>query len=87
MQGKLEDAFKSIEDAVRIDPGLSINYVVLVLLYTETGQLKKAKECVEQVYLADPDFSTKIFIESLPYGDPVVEKRRADLLKKACMLD
>jgi TolB-like protein len=87
MQGKLDDAFNSIEDAIRIDPGLSLNYFVLVLLYTETGQLQKAKECIEQVYLADPGFSTRVLIESLPYGDPAIEKRRADLLRKAGMLD
>ena len=83
----MDEAFKSIEEAIRIDPGLSINYLVLVLLYTETAQPQKAKECIEKVYQADPGFSASAFIESLPFGDPKVEKRRADLLLKAGMLD
>ena len=87
MLGKMDEAFKSIEEAIRIDPGLSINYLVLVLLYTETAQPQKAKECIEKVYQADPGFSASAFIESLPFGDPKVEKRRADLLLKAGMLD
>lgn len=87
MLGKLDDAFTSIEEAVRIDPGLSLNYFVLVLLYTETEQPQKAKECIEKIYRADPNFSASAFIESLPFGDPKVEKRRADLLRKAGMLD
>ena len=86
MLGQLDDAFKSIEEAIRIDPGLSLNYFVLVLLYTESGQPKKAKECVEKIYQADPGFSASVFIESLPYGDPVIEKRRTDLLRKAGLL-
>ena len=87
MQGKLDDAFTSIEEAIRIDPGLSLNYLVLVLLYTETEQLQKAKECVDKLYRADPGFSASAVIESMPFGDPVIEKRRADLLRKAGLLE
>ena len=86
MLGNLDQAFKSIEDATRIDPGLSINYFVLVMLYTETDQADKAKECVEKLYQADPGFSTAAFIDSVPFGDPVIEKRRADLLRQAGLL-
>ncbi len=86
MLGEMDEAFTNIEEAIRIDPGLSINYLVLVLLYTETAQLQKAKECIEKVYQADPGFSAAALIESLPFGDPKIEKRRADLLRKAGML-
>jgi len=87
MLGKLDDAFTSIEEAIRIDPGLSLNYFVLVLLYTETEQQQKAMDCVEKIYRIDPNFSASVFIESLPFGDPKIENRRADLLRKAGMLD
>ena len=86
MLGNHEEAFKSIEEAIRIDPGLSLNYFVLVLLYTETNQPHKAKECVEKLYQADPGFSTTAFIDGMPFGDPVIEKRRADLLRRAGLL-
>ena len=86
MLGNHEQAFKSIEEATYIDPELSLNYFVLILLYTETEQLDKAKECVEKLYLADPSFSASAFIDGVPFGDPVIEKRRADLLRRAGLL-
>ncbi len=86
MLGNIEEAFKSIEEATRIDPGLSINYLVLVMLYTESNQPDKAKQCVEKLYRADPGFSTAAFIDGVPFGDPVIEKRRADLLRRAGLL-
>lgn len=87
MLGQFDEAFENIQEAVRIDPGLSLNYFVLVLLYMETGQLLKAKECVEKIYQADPGFSASVFIRGLPFGDPAIEKRRSDLLKQAGLLD
>jgi TolB-like protein len=87
MLGQLDEAFKSIEEAIRIDPGLSLNYLILVMLYTETEQSDKAKECIEKLFQADPGFSTSALIESMPFGDPKIEKRRLDLLRKAGLLD
>ena len=87
MLGSLDDAFEHIEEAVRIDPGLSLNHLVLVLLYTETGQMEKAKESAAALFRADPGFLASVFIESMPFGDPVIEERRADLLRRAGLLD
>lgn len=87
MLGKMDNAFKSIEEAIHIDPGLSLNYLALVLLYTETEQPQKAKECVDKLFQADPSFSAATFIENMPLADPIIEKRRVKLLRKVGMLD
>ena len=87
MLGKLDEAFESIEEAVSIDPGLSLNYMVMAMLYTETDQEQKAQESVEKIFLSDPGFSATTFIDSVPFGDPEVEKRRIELFRKAGLLD
>ena len=87
MLGNFTEAFKNIEEAIGIDPGLSLNYIVLAMLYMETDQTQKAVECVERVYQADPSFSATTFIDSVPFGDPEVEKRRSELFRKVGLLD
>ncbi|MFT5113778.1 MAG: TolB-like protein [Parasphingorhabdus sp.] len=87
MLGNFDDAFKNIEEAIGIDPGLSLNYIVLAMLYTETDQPQKAMECVERIYQADPSFSATTFIDSVPFSNPEVEKRRTGLFRKVGLLD
>ena len=86
MLNNIDEAFKSIEEAIAIDPGLSLNFLILGMLYAETNQLQKAVECVEKVYQADPSFSATTFIDTVPFGDPIIEKRRILLFQKIGLL-
>ena len=87
MQQNFDEAFTYIEEAIRIDPGLSLNYLVLIMLYQETDQPLKVKECVDQLFKADPGFSASTFIEAIPFGDPVIAERRRGLLMKAGLIE
>ena len=87
MLGNLDDAFESIEEAIKIDPELSLNYLVLTMLYAETGQTELAADSVDKIFRADPSFSVTTFIDTIPLGDPAVEKRRIDLFRQSGLLD
>lgn len=76
-------AIQYLEEALEIDPGLSLNYLVLAMLHAETGQQNKARDAVESILRIDPNFSGKTFTESLPFSDPLIQARRDAALKKA----
>ena len=82
---ELERALEYLEEALEIDPGLSLNHFVLAMIHAEMGQDQKARDAVEEVFRIDPKFSSQVFTQSLPFSDPEIQARRDRAIKKAGM--
>jgi tetratricopeptide (TPR) repeat protein len=85
MLGELELAIEFLEEALEIDPGLSVIYFVLAMVHAELGQDHKARDAVEAILKIDPKFSSQAFTQGLPFSDPAMHARRESALKKAGM--
>ena len=83
MTGQYELATKFIEEAIAIDSGLSLNYLVLIMIYSETGQGEKSGDAVQSIIRIDPKFSSRAFTQGMPFSDPVIQQRRDMAFKKA----
>lgn len=71
-----EPALACIEEAIRIDPELSLNFLVLAMIRAETDQLALAKDAVKRLLEIDPDFRLDVFSDGSPFRDAAVEARR-----------
>ena len=85
MMNDLEAAAEYLEEALEIDPKMSLSYVVQVMIHAETGDLQKARAAVAAILEIDPKFSSQAFMQGLPFSDPQVEARRKRALTKAGM--
>jgi adenylate cyclase len=87
MQGELDLAIELAREAIEIDPGLSVTYFALAMIYAESGQIQLAHDAVAALILIDPQFSSGAFTQGMPFSDPAIEARRKSALKKAGMPD
>jgi TolB-like protein/DNA-binding winged helix-turn-helix (wHTH) protein len=87
MQGELDLAIELAREAIEIDPGLSVTYFALAMIYAESGQIQLARDAVAALLLIDPQFSSRAFTQGMPFSDPVIEARREAALNKAGMPD
>jgi TolB-like protein/Tfp pilus assembly protein PilF len=85
MLDELVLAIEFVEEAIEIDPGLSLNYFVLAMIYAELGQDRKARDAVKSLLKIDPNFSSQAYTQGVPFSDPVIHARRESALKKAGM--
>jgi TolB-like protein/Tfp pilus assembly protein PilF len=85
MLGELEQAIEFAEEAIEIDPGLSVIYFVLAMIHAESGQEEKARDAVKTLLKIDPMFSSQAYTQGMPFRDPVLQTRRELALKKAGM--
>jgi tetratricopeptide (TPR) repeat protein len=85
MLGELELAIEFAEEAIEIDPGLSVIYFVLAMIHAESGQDQKARDAVRSILKIDPKFSSHAYTQGIPFSDPALQKRRELALKKAGM--
>ena len=85
MMGELDPAIEHLQEAIEIDPGLSLNYLVLAMIHAESDEDQKARDAVQSLLLIDPNFSSRAFLKGMPFRDPVIEARREAALKKAGM--
>lgn len=83
MMGELELATEYLDEALEIDPDLSLNYLVLAMIRVEMGQDRKARDAVESILRIDPMFSRQAITQGLPFSDPAIQARRDLALKKA----
>ena len=83
--GELDPAIEHLQEAIEIDPGLSLNYLVLAMIHAESDEDQKARDAVQSLLLIDPNFSSRAFLKGMPFRDPVIEARREAALKKAGM--
>jgi len=85
MLGELELAIEFAEEAIEIDPGLSVIYFVLAMIHAESGQDQKARDAVKSILEIDPKFSSHAYTQGMPFSDPALQTRRELALKKAGM--
>jgi len=71
-----ERALAAIEEAIRIDPGLSLNYMALAMIRAETGRPAAARAAIECLLGIDPEFRYGAFADGIPFRDAAVEARR-----------
>ena len=83
MQRRYDAARSSIDEAIRIDDGLSLNYLVLAMICAETDRLEEARAAVARLLQIEPDFNLSVFARGLPFRSPAVEARRKSALKTA----
>lgn len=83
--GELELAIEALEEALEIDPDLSVIYLVLAMVHAEMGQDQKARDAVESILRIDPKFSSQAFTQGMPFSDPAIQTRRELALEKAGM--
>ena len=83
MMNEIEPAVEYLQEALEIDPGLSLNYLVLAMIHAETGQDQEARYAVESILGIDPKFSSRAFTQGLPFSNPAIQARRERALKKA----
>ncbi len=67
------------EEAVAIDPDLSLNFLILAMIYQETGKKQQALEAFERLRLLDPHFSTSAYFDGVPFSDEAIELRRRNI--------
>ena len=85
MLGELDLAIELGLEALEIDPGLSVTYFALAMIYAESGQIQKAQDAVKSLLLIDPNFSSRALMQGMPFSDPTIAARRESALKKAGM--
>jgi adenylate cyclase len=85
MLGELERAIEFAEEAIEIDPGLSVIYFVLAMIHAESGQDQKAHDAVRSLLKIDHKFSSLAYTQGMPFSDPALQTRRELALKKAGM--
>jgi TolB-like protein/Tfp pilus assembly protein PilF len=83
MMDEPELAIEFLQEALEIDPGLSLNYLVLAIIHAEKGENLQARDAVKSILRIDPNFSSQAFTWSLPFSDPAIQARRELALKKA----
>ena len=80
---RFDEAIAKAEEAISIDPGFSLSFLVLALVYAETGKKQQATDAFEKLRLIDPQFSTLSYIKGLPFSDEKIESRRKQILVNA----
>lgn len=80
-------AIAKAEEAVNIDPHLSLCYFSQAMIFGETGDETRARQAVRKLLAIDPGFSSAAYIEGMPFSDPKIEFRRKAALKNAGMPD
>ncbi len=85
MLGELDLAIELGLEAIEIDPGLSVTYFAMAMVYAESGQIQKAQDALKSLLLIDPNFSRRAFMQGMPFSDPTIAARRESALKKAGM--
>ena len=83
MQRRYDDARTSIDEAIRIDQDLSLNYLVLAMICAETNQPKAAREAVKRLLEIEPDFRLNVFTRGSPFREKSTEDRRKTALENA----
>ena len=85
MLGESGKAVEAAHQAVAIDPEFSLSYLVLALVHAEGGNQHEARAAVASLLAIDPKFSSRAYIQGLPFRDPVIEARRVSALARAGM--
>jgi TolB-like protein/Tfp pilus assembly protein PilF len=85
MLGELDQAIEFAQEAIEIDPGLSVNYFILAMTHAELGDKQKARDAVKSLLKIDPNFSSMAYTQGMPFSDPAMHARRESALKKAGM--
>ena len=83
MQKRYDPALAAIEEAILIDPGLSLNYMVLAMISEESGRLQVACDAIANLLNIEPDFRISIFTRGVPFRDAAIEARRKTALLQA----
>ncbi len=76
-------ALTCIEEAIRIDAGLSLNFMVLAMIRAETGEQHAAKTAIARLLEIDPDFRIGAFTAGVPFREEAIEERRLRALRDA----
>ena len=87
MLERFDKARAMVEEAIAIDPGLSLNYLILAMIYEESGERQLALEAFEKLRLLDPHFSTNAYFDGVPFSDEALELRRRDILCQSGMAE
>jgi TolB-like protein len=83
MMKQYEQALAAVEEAIRIDPGLSLNHMVLAMIRVETGQVEEARTAIRSLLAIDPDFRFSAFAAGIPFLDENIEARRRNAVLSA----
>jgi TolB-like protein/Flp pilus assembly protein TadD len=83
MMKQYEQALVAVEEAIRIDPGFSLSFMVLAMILVETGQVDEARTAIRSLLAIDPDFRFSAFAAGVPFLDEAVEARRRDAVLSA----
>jgi adenylate cyclase len=87
MLGQGEEAIAAAWSAIKADPLFAQPYIVLAMVYAETGQVLDARKAVENILRIDPKFSALTYLRTLPLCDPDLEDRRRSAFQIAGLLD
>jgi adenylate cyclase len=87
MLGQGEEAIAAAWSAIKADPLFAQPYIVLAMVYAETGQVSDARKAVENILRIDPKFSALTYLRTLPLCDPDLEDRRRSAFQIAGLLD
>ena len=69
MQQRYDPALSAIEESIRIDSGLSLNFMVLAMICAETGQPQAARDAITSLLNIEPDFRIGAFSKGVPFRD------------------
>ncbi len=83
MMQQYDTALACIEEAIRLDDGLSLNFLVLAMIRSETGEQQAAKDAIARLLEIDPDFRIGAFTVGVPFREDAIEQRRQRALRDA----
>jgi len=81
--GRKEEAVESLKNAISLKPNNPQPYAFLAAVYTDLGQMDKAKEAADEILRLNPKFTASRFIQSHTLHNPARDARFKDLLQRA----